>query len=70
MGDMHIHEKISLSMVETHEQLIRDAPLIVMDGNIGIDTMDKVLEMALKYNVPGEFASTNNVYLSRISIFL
>lgn len=57
-GQIFLTLNPQMRQVEAHEDLIKNAPLIVMDGNIGIGTMDKVLEMALKHNVPGEFAST------------
>lgn len=36
-----------------NEEKLKDAPLIVMDANLSLEAMDKILEIAQKYKKPG-----------------
>lgn len=42
------------AQVEKHEEIIKAAPLVVMDGNLSIETMDKLLGITEKHNIPGK----------------
>lgn len=42
------------TQVEKHEELIKAAPLVVMDGNLSIEAMDKLLGITEKHNIPGK----------------
>ncbi|CAG9575836.1 unnamed protein product [Danaus chrysippus] len=55
LGDMDIHECISIDLVEKHLDMLKKAPLIVLDGNIPISTMEYILKICDQYKKPGMF---------------
>ncbi|XP_071036915.1 uncharacterized protein [Parasteatoda tepidariorum] len=52
IGDMDIHDRITRDLVEEHKEVISKAPLLIMDGNIPLETMDYLLKMCGENNVP------------------
>ncbi|XP_035226014.1 uncharacterized sugar kinase YeiI-like isoform X2 [Stegodyphus dumicola] len=52
VGDMNIHERLSLEQVDTHNEIISSAPLVIIDGNIPKKTMDHIFEICIRYRVP------------------
>lgn len=50
-----VHSTIRFyKQVEKHESLIKAAPLVVMDGNLSIEAMDKLLGITEQHNIPGK----------------
>ena len=44
IGDMDLHEKISPEMITKDTRVFDEAPLVIMDGNISLDTMKAVMK--------------------------
>ncbi|KAL1491351.1 hypothetical protein ABEB36_011960 [Hypothenemus hampei] len=59
MGDMDIHKEISIDVLENDEDVIKGSPLMVMDGNLSLQTMDKALKIAEKYKIPVFYEPTD-----------
>ncbi|XP_015909347.2 uncharacterized protein [Parasteatoda tepidariorum] len=59
IGDMDIHDRITRDLVEEHKEVISKAPLLIMDGNIPLETMDYLLKMCGENNVPIWFEPTD-----------
>ncbi|XP_066159167.1 uncharacterized protein [Euwallacea fornicatus] len=59
MGDMRIHDRISAEMIQTFEEVLKLAPLIIMDGNISVAAMERTLSLAQKYKIPVLFEPTD-----------
>ncbi|KAG5878906.1 hypothetical protein JTB14_023563 [Gonioctena quinquepunctata] len=54
MGDMKIHNKITPEMILENEQIIKSAPLIILDANLSLQATEECLKMATKHRIPGE----------------
>ncbi|CAG4922745.1 unnamed protein product [Colias eurytheme] len=65
LGDMEIHNHISIDLVNKHLEVLKKAPLIVIDGNIPQDTMDHVLQLCHQHNKP-ERKSSNQYCQSHL----
>lgn len=54
--------------VEDHEVFIKDSSLLITDANPSQGALDKALEIANRYNVPGKLTETLiiNIYLTNI----
>lgn len=59
LGNMEIHGNITPKHVEMHEELLQKTPLIIMDGNLSVQTMECILQLAKKYNKPVFFEPTD-----------
>nr|CAI5837049.1 unnamed protein product [Callosobruchus analis] len=56
MADWDIHKQISKDMVKQMEDEIKNCPLLIIDGNIPVDTMEEAMKISLKHDVPGVLA--------------
>ncbi|XP_037936541.1 uncharacterized protein LOC119670371 [Teleopsis dalmanni] len=59
LGNMDIHKSITPELVMQQEQVFQKAPLIIMDGNLSVQTMECVLELASKHQRPVFFEPTD-----------
>lgn len=50
------------SQIRRYENSIKQAPLIIFDANLTIDTMSLILDMCRKYNKPGKSSNTKFLY--------
>ncbi|CAH0722588.1 unnamed protein product, partial [Brenthis ino] len=57
LGDMDIHNQITIDLVNKHTDVLKAAPLIVIDGNVPTATMDHVLKLCNEHNKPGKWTS-------------
>ncbi|GAV03573.1 hypothetical protein RvY_13970 [Ramazzottius varieornatus] len=57
--DMSIHGTINRDYVKQHEERIKAAPLVVLDGNPPVECMDYVLSLAKKYERPVWYETTD-----------
>ncbi|KAF7268117.1 hypothetical protein GWI33_018723 [Rhynchophorus ferrugineus] len=55
MGDMNIHNQITPEMIEYYEDQIKQSPLLIIDGNLSIDAMEKTLQIAHYHAIPGKY---------------
>ncbi|EDS35651.1 conserved hypothetical protein [Culex quinquefasciatus] len=54
VGDMSVHGAISVDWINSHRDLIRDAPLVVLDANVSPATMEAIFELCVQHEKPGE----------------
>ncbi|XP_068141599.1 uncharacterized protein [Drosophila tropicalis] len=60
LGNMDIHSiSISPELLLQQSQLFSQAPLVIMDSNISVESMETVLNLAAKYNLPVFFEPTD-----------
>ncbi|XP_050294346.1 uncharacterized protein LOC126734680 [Anthonomus grandis grandis] len=59
VGDMNIHGKISANVLKNHEDLIKNSPLVIIDGNLSEEAMAAALHLAKKYNIPVFYEPTD-----------
>ncbi|XP_041973575.1 pseudouridine-metabolizing bifunctional protein C1861.05 [Aricia agestis] len=59
LGDMEVHNLISIDLVKKHVDKIRNAQLVVLDGNIPQATMDYVLQLCCELKKPTFFEPTD-----------
>nr|XP_032516153.1 pseudouridine-metabolizing bifunctional protein C1861.05 [Danaus plexippus plexippus] len=59
LGDMDIHDCISIDLVKKHLDKLKTAPLIVLDGNIPLSTMEYILKICNEYKKPVFFEPTD-----------
>ncbi|XP_050352416.1 uncharacterized protein LOC126774828 [Nymphalis io] len=59
LGDMDIHNHITIELVNKHINVLKNAPLIVLDGNLPATTMDYVLKICTEYKKPVFFEPTD-----------
>ncbi|XP_045489288.1 pseudouridine-metabolizing bifunctional protein C1861.05 [Pieris rapae] len=59
LGDMEVHSHITPELVNKHIEILKKAPLIVIDGNIPQNTMDHVLDLSQKYQKKVFFEPTD-----------
>ncbi|KAF5275564.1 hypothetical protein FQA39_LY06676 [Lamprigera yunnana] len=59
IGDMKIHQEITPKMIVNHKEDIKRSPLLVLDGNLSLETLETVLKLASKYSVPVFFEPTD-----------
>jgi sugar/nucleoside kinase (ribokinase family) len=54
LGDMAIHSQISSDLITQQcKGIIQGAPVVMLDGNIPVETISTVLRMCLQHDVPG-----------------
>ncbi|XP_057309342.1 uncharacterized protein LOC130647488 [Hydractinia symbiolongicarpus] len=58
VGDMDVHESISYLHVLRHEEEIKNAAVVVLDGNIPEETLNCAIEMCRRHDVPVWFEPT------------
>jgi len=54
MGDMNIFQDITPVLIMDQEKVLKKSPLVIIDGNIPVNTMEFVLNFCNKNSVPGE----------------
>lgn len=59
LGDMDVHKMITPEMVLELEDVIKESPLMVFDGNLSLETMNFCLQLATKHNIPVIFEPTD-----------
>jgi sugar/nucleoside kinase (ribokinase family) len=58
VGDMDIHSTISPDWVERFESRLASAPIVCMDGNIPVETLQYICDVCHRNNVPVWFEPT------------
>ncbi|KAL4705043.1 hypothetical protein ACJJTC_009831 [Scirpophaga incertulas] len=59
LGDMNLHDHISIDLVNKHMEVLRQAPIVVIDGNIPQTTIDHVLQICNEMKKPVFFEPTD-----------
>lgn len=59
LGDMAIHNDITPEQISQNEEIISRAPIVVIDGNLGVKTVERILEICGKHKVPVFFEPTD-----------
>ncbi|XP_041361196.1 pseudouridine-metabolizing bifunctional protein C1861.05-like [Gigantopelta aegis] len=59
IGDMMIHQEITPQLVSQFSEAIVSAPLVCMDGNISLATIEYICELCFKHDVPVWFEPTD-----------
>lgn len=59
VGDLSIHEKITFDLIVRNQNLLKSAPLIVIDGNLSYEAMAQVLMLAKRFEKPVFFEPTD-----------
>ncbi|XP_034840817.1 uncharacterized protein [Maniola hyperantus] len=59
LGDMDIHNQITVELVNRHINVLKSAPLVVLDGNIPLTTMDYVLGICAQFQKPVFYEPTD-----------
>ncbi|XP_075158010.1 uncharacterized protein LOC142231280 [Haematobia irritans] len=59
LGDMEIHEHFHYRYVMKRKELLHKAPLVVIDGNLPMDTIASILKEAQQYKIPVFFEPTD-----------
>ncbi|KAF9795101.1 hypothetical protein SFRURICE_004473 [Spodoptera frugiperda] len=57
LGDMALHNNITIDLVNKHIDVLHDAPLVVLDGNVPEATIDHVLDVCQRQQKPGKLIS-------------
>lgn len=52
---MTLHSYISPRMIEKHAGEIKSASIVLVDGNLPIETMRVTMKICSEYKVPGKF---------------
>nr|XP_026485162.1 pseudouridine-metabolizing bifunctional protein C1861.05 [Vanessa tameamea] len=59
LGDMDIHNHVTIDLINKHINVLKNAPLVVLDGNLPATTMDYVLKLCTEYKKPVFFEPTD-----------
>lgn len=59
LANMEIHKSITPQVIKDHEQEFRSTPLVIIDGNLSVNTIETILELSLQYNKPVFFEPTD-----------
>uniref|UniRef100_W8C0I5 Pseudouridine-metabolizing bifunctional protein C1861.05 n=1 Tax=Ceratitis capitata TaxID=7213 RepID=W8C0I5_CERCA len=59
LANMEIHDNITPETIQQSEELLRSAPIVLMDGNLSLETMERTLRLAHKYQRPVFFEPTD-----------
>ncbi|XP_026324296.1 uncharacterized protein LOC113233391 [Hyposmocoma kahamanoa] len=59
LGDMALHDHISVDLVNRHLDVLEKTPLVVIDGNVPQSTMDHVLQLCSEMGKPVFFEPTD-----------
>ncbi|XP_065362844.1 uncharacterized protein LOC135956320 [Calliphora vicina] len=59
LANMEIHKSITPQVIKQQKELFKRTPLVIIDGNLGINTIEKILELSLQYNKPVFFEPTD-----------
>ncbi|XP_036318091.1 pseudouridine-metabolizing bifunctional protein C1861.05 [Rhagoletis pomonella] len=59
LANMEIHQNITPDMIKGQEKLFRSTPIVVIDSNLSMETMECVLELAQKHQRPVFFEPTD-----------
>nr|XP_029729265.1 uncharacterized protein LOC115266799 [Aedes albopictus] len=56
---MSVHSAITAEWINSHDKLIREAPLVIMDANISVEAMRATFELCLQHDKPVFFEPTD-----------
>ncbi|XP_050330903.1 uncharacterized protein LOC126759815 isoform X2 [Bactrocera neohumeralis] len=59
LGNMEIHQNITVEMIQRYEEQISSAPIIVIDSNLSFEAMECALRLAQKHRRPVFFEPTD-----------
>ena len=59
LANMEIHKSITPQVVREYEGDFKSTPLVIIDGNLSLNTVEKILELSLQYNKPVFFEPTD-----------
>lgn len=59
LANMEIHKSITPQLIKQHEQEFKNTPLVIIDGNLSVGTIEAILELCLQYNKPVFFEPTD-----------
>lgn len=59
LGDMSIHNDITPEQITDNEEIISRAPIVVIDGNMHVATVQRILEICGKHRVPVFYEPTD-----------
>ncbi|KAG6458659.1 hypothetical protein O3G_MSEX010990 [Manduca sexta] len=59
LGDMELHNHITIDLVNKHIEVLKDAPLVVIDGNPPQETINHVLKLCHELQKPVFFEPTD-----------
>lgn len=59
LANMDIHKSITPTIIAQNEQLIKNTPLIIMDGNLSISAIQEILKLSIRHNKPVLFEPTD-----------
>lgn len=59
LGDMALHNNVTIDLVNKHIDVLHDAPLVVLDGNVPQATIDHVLDVCQRQQKPVFFEPTD-----------
>ncbi|XP_052753827.1 uncharacterized protein LOC113523000 [Galleria mellonella] len=59
LGDMALYDHITIDLVNKHINLLEQAPLVILDGNVPQSTMNYVIQECNKLNKPVFFEPTD-----------
>lgn len=54
VSEMESFAAIAPELIKEHQSHLEEASIIVLDGNVPLDTMRCVLDIASRANIPGE----------------
>ncbi|GIY42860.1 pfkB domain-containing protein [Caerostris darwini] len=55
IGDMGVHDSLSPEQVEAQRSIMSEAPLVVIDGNVPLKSLDRVFHLCAESKVPGKW---------------
>ncbi|XP_055938833.1 uncharacterized protein LOC129968698 isoform X2 [Argiope bruennichi] len=59
IGDMDIHDSLVPEQVEAHRSIMSAAPLVVIDGNIPLKSLDRIFHLCSENRIPVWFEPTD-----------
>ncbi|XP_055637634.1 uncharacterized protein LOC129776181 [Toxorhynchites rutilus septentrionalis] len=59
VGDMSIHNAISVDWINSHSKLIQGTPLVIIDSNISASAMKAIFQLCRQYGKPVFFEPTD-----------
>lgn len=54
IGEMEVFANINANLVKKYQSVVENASFIVLDGNLPLDTMRYVLDLAAYSKIPGK----------------
>ncbi|XP_037818341.1 pseudouridine-metabolizing bifunctional protein C1861.05-like [Lucilia sericata] len=59
LANMEIHKSLTPKVIRQQEEQFKHTPLVVIDGNLSVNTIETILELSLQYNKPVFFEPTD-----------